>query len=383
MKNNNAVKRLLALAGGIILFAGGAVATALSVLPTAKAAAAADAYANAAYNRSEKGYDAQFSGYPVIVAGKPVFEKDSAEDAILGVKADALALYRISEMYQWVPDGDGYKLEWREELVDTGDDEHKNPTAYPTSLGSAVFAAQSVRLSGYRLTDEQVASIKTREAVKTLPKGEIRGFHADGEYLTNADDMDSPKAGDIRIRFECAASEKLTLAGLQRSEQVNTGWKAPNGLSVYGFYEGSLTAQEAADAWAKEAGGVDFLLLPLRILATVVGGGVLVCALMSCLGCNLTIKLPRGKKRGGGKTELSGARAALVYGTALGVLAFLTAIAAAWAPTAPLPLFLLLLAALAYFYFLIPSVVKNTPRRPKKEDPYEPILRRRDEFGKK
>ena len=67
----------------------------------------------------------------------------------------------------------------------------------------------------------------------------------------------------------------------------------------------------------------------------------------------------------------------------LGALSAFVGISAAWARAGALPLLAALVLSVVFLYLFIPNVIRNTPRRQKKEAPYEPILKKRDEFGKR
>ncbi len=380
MKNKSTALRAAALACGLILLFGGAFLSAAAVMPAAKTRQAADEYAASAYDRgADDKYDYKYNGYPVLVHGDITSDEGGAEDPFFGVSADTLLLVRKSEMFQWVPDGKGgFVTEWREDIIDTGDGEHRNPSEYPLNTGSAYFSAHTVRLCGYRVKDEQLACLTSREKIKELPEGEVRGFRADGEYMTNSKDPSSPEPGDVRVSFEYVTSKTMTLAGLHRSEAVEA-WRASNGVSVYGVYEGEISSRSAAEAWADGADGVIIWLLPLGIAASLLGGAASVLLLSRLISYDPSLRVPFGKK----KLSLKGMRAALTYGVLLGVLSACVGISAAWARAGALPLLAALVLSVVFLYLFIPNVIRNTPRRQKKEAPYEPILKKRDEFGKR
>lgn len=376
MKNNRA--KIAAFVLGVILLAAGAAATVVSVGPHASAMQAINEFRDKAYVREDAEPEKDYTGRIVIVSGKISYDEGGASDPVFGVSADAAMIVRVAEMYQWLPSGDGFERGWSEELVDTDDASHANPTSYPSNVGSGVYSAHSVKVGGYRVTDDQLASLPSRQRIESPGDIDIRGYRTVGEYITNAENYDAPEIGDVRIRFEYVTVREMTLTGVQFEGAVES-WRSSD-RSEYGLsFEGRQTKAEVIAAYRRAADPVIWWLLVIGAVAAVGGAVLTVFGFRALSGYKPTLKLRIRKK----KIELEGGRAAAVYSSALGIVTFAVALASAWARISAMWLLAALVLAVVFLYIFIPNVVKNTPKREKPETPYEPILRRRDEFKRK
>lgn len=377
MKNN--AKNIAALVLGVILLAAGVAASAISIGSFAASTQAINEFRDKSYFREDAEPEMSYTGYPVVVQGALSYDEDGSADPVFGVSVDAAMIVRISEMYQWIPKGDGFERGWSEELVDTGDAAHENPTSYPANVKSGVYSARGVKLGGYRVTDDQLASLPSRQRIASPGVIDVRGYRTVGEYITNANDYDAPVVGDVRIRFEYVASREMTISGEQFEGAVEGWLSSDKQHDFFLSFDGRLTKDQVVAAYRRTADPVIWWLLAAGA-AVAVGGAVLtVLGFRAFSGYKSTLRLRLGKKT----ILLGDGRAAASYGAALGVIACAVALAAVWARIFAMWLLAALVAAVVFLYVFIPDVVKNTPKREKPEVPYEPILRRKDEFKRK
>ncbi len=378
---NKTKRNAVLLALGVIILAAGLAAAAVSVSSRIGSLLDVKEFEDDSYLREGGKYSTDFGNYLVIVPGEVTYDESGASDIIFGVTVDSPLLVRVSEMYQWLPSGSGFEKGWSGELIDTGDDDHKNPASYASSTGTDTFSAPSVMIGGFRVSDDQLEQLKERESLKTLPEIDVKGFHTSGEYLTNAEDINSPEIGDVRIRYEYVTSKNITITGVQRDGDARE-WVAEHGTSFSLAFDGALTKAETIAEYRRRAEPVVWWLLLLGAAASV-GGALLAMAEFSALtGYKATVTLQLGKKK---KLALEGARAAAIYAALLGIFLFGVTLAAMWASLLPLGLLVSIVVLLIYAYILVPNVMKNTPKRVKKEKPYVPIIKKRDEndIGKK
>ncbi len=368
----NAIKTAAAVLGALLLV-GGIVLISCSLSSRAAAMAAISEFEDDSYIREDGKYVHDFDMYLVIVPGEVTYDKAGAVDPIFGVSADSVLLSRISEMYQWLPVNGGFEAGWSTGLVDTGDGEHKNPSAYPASTESGEFSAAAASIGGFRVNDRQLSGLRERARITALPEVDVRGFHTEGEYLTNAENIDSPKIGDVRIRYEYVTSREITVTGMQLNGTTNE-W-TQNGQTFYDGFDGRRTKAEVMAEYRRAADPVVYWTLAVGIALTVAGGVTALLAFSALTGYDASISLPLGKKK---KLAAKGRRAAAIYGALLGALAAAVTACAMFAASSSLWLVLSVAVSAVYAVVLCLNIIKHTPRRVREEAPYVPILRRRD-----
>ena len=177
--------------------------------------------------------DASSDGQLVLAAG-PVQVATPARDSQFGISANAPALIRKVEMFQWreinVGHGPTYELDWVDHAVDSTKFAqpvgHQNPPALP--FDGARFDADDVHVQGFRIGDELVRSIPGEQPyapdLHALPPNMAATFQArdDGTLGTSADPA-HPQLGDLRVSWLVVAPNKLTvLARAQQGTLVET-----------------------------------------------------------------------------------------------------------------------------------------------------------------
>ena len=317
-----------------------------------------------------------YNGYAVTLSGTLTYDEGGSVDPVFGVPSDSVFIVRISEMYQYKKNSDGsFDTVWSEEIL-PGDDGHANPESYPENSRSGFYSAHNVKIGALKVTDEQLAMLTKRRPIEALPDVDVRGFHTEGNYITNSSSLSSPKIGDVRIRFEEADTDIMTVVGMQRSGEV-VPWRPDDvtKLRIMHVFDGTMTAGDAADAMmhVEEAGHVVWWQTAVGAVLTVLGALAFVFGYATATGYEPMLKKP----------ALTGRSAAIAHGVLLAVLTVLTAAAGAWARVSALILILPLVLLALYLYFAAIDMFKRTPRRPKVEEEYKPILIKKDRFDKK
>ena len=159
-------------------------------------------------------------GKLVLAVGEPVVNVP-ARDVQFGVAADAPALLRKVEMFQWNETRFGgvrnYDQNWYDHPIDSsafGDPAgHANPGAFPIS--ATRFDSSDVTVGGFKLALELVRMINGPEPFQPdlshLPPNMAATFQArDGTLVTSANAA-HPQVGDLRIGWMKIAPSHLTV----------------------------------------------------------------------------------------------------------------------------------------------------------------------------
>ena len=159
-------------------------------------------------------------GKLVLAIGDPVVNAP-ARDAQFGVAADAPALLRKVEMFQWNETRFGgvrnYDQNWYDHPIDSstfGDAAgHANPGAFP--INATRFDSTDVTVDGFKLAPELVHMIDGPEPFEPdlshLPPNMAATFQArDGTLVTSANPA-HPQVGDLRISWLKIAPSHLTV----------------------------------------------------------------------------------------------------------------------------------------------------------------------------
>lgn len=160
------------------------------------------------------------NGRLVLASGAPDV-KAPARDRQFGVVADAPALLRKVEMYQWKETRSGgppgYETGWFDHPIDSSafvrPAGHANPGAFP--IGAARFDSPDVVVAGFKLAAELVRMIEGPESftpdLAHLPPNMAATFQVhDGTLVTSAD-LARPAVGDLRISWLRVAPRDLTV----------------------------------------------------------------------------------------------------------------------------------------------------------------------------
>lgn len=371
------ILHIITLALGAALVAVGVTFTAVSIAPRAEWVDIIGRYGDVAYSL-DGSYETNIdlNGRAVTLSGPLTYDEGGSEDPVFGVKSDSVFIVRISEMYQYrQTDGGVWETVWSEEII-PGSEGHENPESYPENVRSGLYSAHNVKIGSLKVTDEQLSSVTSRKSIESLPDVDVRGFHTEGAYITNSQSLSSPKVGDVRIRFEEADTNEITVVGMQRSGEV-VPWRPDDvtKLRIMHVFDGVMTPKDASRAMMNvdEAQRVIWWQTTLGIVMTALGAFALVFGYASATGYEPILKKP----------ALTGRAASAVHAAVIAVLAILVSAAGAWARVSAMLLAVPLVALAVYVFFAAADMYRRTPRRPKAEEEYKPILIKKDEFKKK
>lgn len=224
-------------------------------------------------------------GQLVFVAGVPQIAQP-AHDPQFNVSANAVALVRKVEMFQWHETYGGqrsYDQDWIDYPVDSSKFArpagHENPGAFP--FAGARFDSPDVRVGGFKLGPKLVDAIEGVEEfapdLRSLPPNMAATFTArDGTLVTGADPQ-HPRIGDLRVSWMQIAPKYLTvLARARNGVLMQTQDASGHDLAQVQIGKRSLSdmvpdaAPRPSHAWAKRVlaillawAGV-LLMLPAR-----------------------------------------------------------------------------------------------------------------------
>jgi hypothetical protein len=230
-----------------------------------------------------------------------------AHDPQFNVGANAVALVRKVEMFQWheINGGDrAYDQDWVDHPVDASNFArpagHGNPGAFP--FEGARFDSPDVRVDGFRLEPQLVEQIAGVEEFTpdfhALPPNMAATFQAHDKALVTSVDPEHPRIGDLRVSWMRIAPKALTvLARAQNGVLVQSQDASGRDLTQVQIGKRSLSdvvpdaAPRPGYAWAKRAlalllawAGVLLILPPAkRDEWLALGAAVAPLALLACL----------------------------------------------------------------------------------------------------
>lgn len=160
------------------------------------------------------------NGKLVLAVGAPEV-RTPARDAQFGVAADAPALVRKVEMFQWTEIRYGgqrnYEMDWFDHPIDSSafgyQNGHANPGAFP--INAARFDSPDVAVAGFKLAPALVRMINGVESftpdLSHLPPNMAATFQAHDGMLVTSTDPRRPQVGDLRISWMRVAPSHLTV----------------------------------------------------------------------------------------------------------------------------------------------------------------------------
>ena len=200
----------------------------------------------------------QYSGQLVAMGGRFTVEDKTITDNVFQVSLHSAALDRVVEIYQWEEeeetDDDGgatysYNKVWHEGLIDSSNFQkgHDNPASVEYSSDS--FYAQNVKLGNYLLASSQTSQMET-DKVFSLSDDNVAipdGYKGNGKYVTNAENLDKPQIGDVRISWKYNGWKEVSLIAKVSGDSF-VSYTSEVGKNVNFVMEGNRTAAEMIEA---------------------------------------------------------------------------------------------------------------------------------------
>ena len=159
-----------------------------------------------------------------------------ATDPQLGIRADAVMLFRYADMLQWQERKNGDKVEyvqvWSPQLIDSSKfreaDSHRNPTRLP--FGIARFSSTDLRLGAFSVdggvlgNSRNAASLHAQPqphavSASELPPNLAASFR-DSDGMLYAGDPAHRAIGDIRVIYRVIPAGTVEITGTQRGDRI-------------------------------------------------------------------------------------------------------------------------------------------------------------------
>jgi len=242
----------------------------------------------------------------------------TVSDPVFGIAANAIALKRNVEMYQWTEQRESrgrgsenyiykYTKQWSAALVDSAKfkvpDEHPNPRTM--QYRSEKWIASKVSLGAYTLSSSQVNRIPGEDPVNAVlpaPGSAARALREHAGALYVSENPGQPQIGDLRITFTKVPDSDVSIVAKQVGSSF-APYRAKSGatvdlqtrglVSLDEMFTGAEDANVAAMWGLRISGfilmaiGVGLMLRPLAaifsgipILGHIVGAGTVLVAVM-------------------------------------------------------------------------------------------------------
>ena len=197
--------------------------------------------------------------------------EETLTDPDFGIAGAAIRLSRIAETYQWREEsssqkrkklGGGeettttyrYKKAWAREHVDSSSfhspSGHENPAGLEWE--SRTLTARQVTFGAFTLPPEMVSKIGGSQARPVEESDEAKmqalGFRAaDGGTFFKGRNPSDPEVGDVRVRFEVALPQTISIVAAQRGSSFET-YQARAGSGILLLEDGEVSAAEMFEA---------------------------------------------------------------------------------------------------------------------------------------
>ena len=179
-----------------------------------------DSYVEVKSNSVDKEND----GKLIVTNGKLDFGEEVLSDEKFGISITTPLLERTVEIYQWTEDKQesedkttyNYTKEWSKELIDSKSfhesSGHSNPTSVPYE--GASYQAKELKVGVYKLSSAFNSKLSAKNTYGDLESAKLpEGYKIYNNYITNSEEPENPKVGDIRISFNYANYSDVTVMG--------------------------------------------------------------------------------------------------------------------------------------------------------------------------
>lgn len=311
--------------------------------------------------------DSKNDGKVIATTGKiDLSNSAEVEDVKFGISIKAAKLQRIVEMYQWdqkcETDEDDkekctYEKEWSDSVIDSSEfkkEGHENPSSM--KLEGNEFIASEVKVGEYVLSERLIGQLSynktyTNEQLTDQYKNNVDGFVVNEKYITNSEDVNEPKIGDLRISYKYASDGEVSLLGVQDENSLKA-FTGKKGKSILVLKRGDYTGRELLEDMTSSNKGIKWFFRILGTILIISGIGTLFSPLQS-----LTKKVPI-------LSNLVNLSTSLVS-TVLGLAISLLVIAIAWFRFRPVLsiILIVIVVALALFLKYKETIIKKESKK--------------------
>ena len=201
-------------------------------------------------------------GKLVATHGKLINEKELTDETF-GVTIKTPIMKRTVEVYQWKEnsntDKDGnttysYNKDWSERLIDSSEFHetgHDNPTS--KLYEDKTYTSDDVKVGAFSLSSEQVEKLSTKANFTEFNQETINGLNLKitNNYITNSEDFENPKIGDVRITFTFNNSTEVSVLAIQ-SDDSFVDFTSKAGKKVNRIVDGSHNGKDMIESIRSE-----------------------------------------------------------------------------------------------------------------------------------
>lgn len=201
-------------------------------------------------------------GKLVATHGKLINEKELTDETF-GVTIKTPIMKRTVEVYQWKEtsntDKDGnttysYNKDWSERLIDSSEFHetgHDNPTS--KLYEDKTYTSDDVKVGAFSLSSEQVEKLSTKANFTEFNQETINGLNLKitNNYITNSEDFENPKIGDVRITFTFNNSTEVSVLAIQ-SDDSFVAFTSKAGKKVNRIVDGSHNGKDMIESIRSE-----------------------------------------------------------------------------------------------------------------------------------
>ena len=201
-------------------------------------------------------------GKLVATHGKLINDKELTDETF-GVTIKTPIMKRTVEVYQWKEtsntDNDGnttysYNKDWSERLIDSSEFHetgHDNPTS--KLYEDKTYTSDDVKVGAFSLSSEQVEKLSTKANFTEFNQETINGLNLKitNNYITNSEDFENPKIGDVRITFTFNNSTEVSVLAIQ-SDDSFVDFTSKAGKKVNRIVDGSHNGKDMIESIRSE-----------------------------------------------------------------------------------------------------------------------------------
>ena len=212
----------------------------------------------------------------LVIMSDKISAAGQLKDDYFGVSKTTVKLKRVVETYQWkkicVDNKCSYEKVWEEGIIDSTeyDSDHKNPNTQQYS--NEEYMEQNVPLGAYTLSDKLVNdleydTIMGPDEIIDIYKG---SYKLNGEYITNMEDVASPKIGNFRIYYKYVKDKTVTVVAKQSGNSF-APYYTSNKKEIYSIETGENTAEEYISGLEAQRDNFNLIVAIIGVFFAILG----------------------------------------------------------------------------------------------------------------
>ena len=165
-------------------------------------------------------------GKLVAINGKMDIGREPLVDSEFNIEVYTAKLKRVVEMYQWEEESHeeddrttySYKKVWSDKNIDSASFHKNNHNNPDMPYESQDYEVSSISLGDFNLTSNQIADLPATDYLEIEGSKEYKSGYIikDGKYLTNSLDYEHPEIGDIRVYYQYANYDDISVLAVQK-----------------------------------------------------------------------------------------------------------------------------------------------------------------------